>query len=177
MIRAQLERLMRMHGHLFPVCSVNGTSFVQFAEYDKAYLEQWLNRIVTSTRLLTFFIGEEVEEVEYMLPIPFFVAIAQFNGERLGLTQEETLIRISQNYRDCEWSEHGNFEDTMEQQSHEDVRKVTFESLSVWALDESRQPKHVCTPLKKFFEGIKGLIQICPKDKQIEPLCLRSSAG
>ena len=179
MIREQFERLMRMHGHLFPVFLVAGKSFVQFADYNRSRLEAWLDKSVNSTSLLTFFLGDDVEDMQHMLPVPIFVAIAQLNGKQLGLTDKETTDRISRNYRGCEWEFDAqlSFKETMQLPHYDEVREGCLKSLERWAFNEAREFEPAFTELKPFFEEMAKTFPIWSKDTQIKPKCLRGFAG
>lgn len=111
-VREQLERLDEKLGLLVPVVEDEESYMVKgsktYFDYNVLFSREETAPILdqaVDVRLLTICVCEDVEEANPLMPIEVCVAIAFYNGERLGLTHEEVGRHLEEAYADVVWQD------------------------------------------------------------------------
>ncbi|QQG42367.1 MAG: hypothetical protein HYW15_02545 [Candidatus Giovannonibacteria bacterium] len=111
-LREQLRRLRTFLAFLIPVGEMeeeprtNVVLNVSMHEDRESLkeIETWLGKAPDNTELLAIVVGQDSDSGSLpLMPLPVCVAVALFNGHKLGLSENEVMSRLRQAYDGVMW--------------------------------------------------------------------------
>ena len=104
-MREHTEKLRRLLEFLFPVftpATAKQTGFVYKCPHNPDVVSQWLKKHVRDPKLLTIVIGNDIDTLS-PLPLIATIGIVFYNGDALGLNEEESAAHLRNVYGQATW--------------------------------------------------------------------------